>query len=35
VLQAQLDRMDAALRERIPAFNAAVAALELPAVGVK
>jgi hypothetical protein len=35
VLQAQLDRMDAALRERIPAFNAAVGALELPAVVVK
>jgi len=34
-LQTQLDRMDAALRERIPAFNAAVAALDLPAVGVK
>jgi hypothetical protein len=32
-LQVQLDRMDAVLRERIPAFNAAVGALDLPAVG--
>jgi len=34
-LQVQLDRMDAALKQRIPAFNAAVGALALPAVGGK
>jgi hypothetical protein len=34
-LQVQLDRLDTALKERIPAFNAAVGALELPAVVVK
>jgi hypothetical protein len=34
-LQAQLDRLDAVQRERIPAFNAAVGALDLPAVGGK
>jgi photosystem II stability/assembly factor-like uncharacterized protein len=31
-LQAQLDRLDAMLKERLPAFNAAVDALNLPAV---
>jgi photosystem II stability/assembly factor-like uncharacterized protein len=34
-LQARLDRLDAVQRERIPAFNAAVGALDLPAVGGK
>jgi hypothetical protein len=34
-LQAQLDRVEAVLRDRIPAFNAAVGALDLPAVSVK
>jgi hypothetical protein len=34
-LQVQLDTLDAVLRERIPAFNAAVGALDLPAVVVK
>jgi len=34
-LQAQLDMLDTVLRDRIPAFNAAVAALNLPAVVVK
>jgi photosystem II stability/assembly factor-like uncharacterized protein len=34
-LQVQLDRLDAVVRERIPAFNTAVGALELPAVSVK
>ena len=34
-LQVQLDRIDAVLRDRIPAFNAAVGGLNLPAVVVK
>ena len=34
-LQVELDRVDAVVRDRIPAFNAAVGALELPAVIVK
>jgi hypothetical protein len=33
-LQVQLDRVDAVLRDRIPAFNAAVGGLNLPAVVV-
>jgi DNA anti-recombination protein RmuC len=33
-LQQQLDRMDAVLKQRIPAFNAAVGGLHLPAVVV-
>ena len=32
-LQVQLDRLAAVIRDRIPAFNAAVARLALPAVG--
>jgi hypothetical protein len=34
-LQVELDRVDAVVRDRIPAFNAAVGALNLPAVVVK
>ena len=34
-LQQQLDRLQAVLADQIPAFNAAVAALNLPAVGVE
>jgi hypothetical protein len=34
-LQRELDRVDAVLRDRIPAFNAAVAGLNLPAVVVE
>ncbi|MDH4350581.1 MAG: glycosyl hydrolase, partial [Gemmatimonadota bacterium] len=34
-LQLELDRMAVVVRDRIPAFNAAVAGLNLPAVGVK
>jgi hypothetical protein len=34
-LQVQLDRVEAVVRDRIPAFNAAVRALDLPAVAVQ